>query len=158
MKRRRHKLVPILLVVALVSLAMLSFFSRKPANLGVVDGRLGDCPATADNCVCTQASDPDHRIEPLPFQGTPEEAMNRLSAIIATMPRAEIVTNSGGYMHVEFTSLMFRFVDDVEFLVDPAAKVIHFRSASRVGRSDLGVNRRRMEEIRRKFAGEPADQ
>jgi len=136
----------------MASLAMLSFFSRKPDNLGVVNGRLADCPVTP-NCVCTQCSDPEHRMEPLHFIGTPEEAMERLKSLIGAMPRSKIVTADKRYIHAEFSSRVFRFVDDVEFLIDPATKTIHFRSASRVGRSDLGVNRQRMEEIRQKFEG-----
>jgi uncharacterized protein (DUF1499 family) len=134
----------------MVSLAMFSFFSRKPDNLGVVNGRLADCPSSP-NCVGTQASDPDHRLEPIHFTGTLEEAMARLKTIVAAMPRSKIVTAGERYMHAEFTSRVFRFVDDVEFLIDPESKAIHFRSASRLGRSDLGVNRRRMEGICQRF-------
>jgi uncharacterized protein (DUF1499 family) len=153
MARRHRKFLFVLLLVAclpVVLLAMLSIFSRKPDNLGVVNGRLADCPATA-NCVCTQCSDPEHHMEPLHFTGSPEEAMERLKTVIAVMPRSKIVTADERYIHAEFSSRVFRFVDDVEFLIDPASKTIHFRSASRVGRSDLGVNRQRMEEIRQKF-------
>lgn len=155
MARRHHKLLLILFVVAClpgVVLLMLSFFSRKPDNLGVVNGRLADCPATP-NCVCTQCSDPEHHLEPLHFSGSPEEAIERLKSLVGAMPRSKIVTADERYIHAEFSSRVFRFVDDVEFLIDPATKTIHFRSASRVGRSDLGVNRQRMEEIRQQFDG-----
>jgi uncharacterized protein (DUF1499 family) len=134
----------------LVLLAMSSFFSRKPDNLGVVNGRLADCPATP-NCVCTQGSDPEHHMEPLHFSGSPAEALERLKAVIAVVPRSKIVTADDRYMHVEITSRLFRFVDDVEFLIEPDTRTIQFRSASRVGRSDLGVNRQRMDDIRQKF-------
>ena len=143
----------IVLVVAclpVISLAMLSFFSRKPDNLGVVNRRLADCPATP-NCVCTQCDDPERRMKPLRFTGTPEEAMERLKVIVAAMPRSKVVTANQRYIHAEFTSRLFRFVDDVEFRIEPDSKTVHFRSASRVGRSDLGVNRQRMTEIGRKF-------
>jgi uncharacterized protein (DUF1499 family) len=153
MKKRLRTILVCLLVIALlpvVSLAMLSFFSRKPHNLGVVNGRLADCPSSP-NCVCTQATDPDHRMEPISFTGSPAEAMARLKAVVAAMPRSRIVIADERYMHAEFSSRVFRFVDDVEFLIDPDTKTIHFRSASRVGRSDLGVNRQRMEDIRQKF-------
>jgi uncharacterized protein (DUF1499 family) len=129
---------------------MLGFFSRKPSNLGVVNGRLADCPATP-NCVCTQGGDPEHHMESLHFSGSPEEAMERLKTIIANVPRSKIITADARYIHAEVTSRLFRFVDDVEFLMEPDTKTIHFRSASRVGRSDLGVNRQRMEDIRQKF-------
>lgn len=129
---------------------MIGLFFGRPTNLGAVNGRLADCPASA-TCVCTQATDAEHRMEPIPFSGSLEEAMNRLKAIIAAMPRSKIVTADQRYMHVEFTSRFFRFVDDVEFLLDPDTKTLHFRSASRVGLSDLGMNRQRMEDLRQKF-------
>lgn len=129
---------------------MFSIFSQKPDTLGAANGRLAPCPPTP-NCVCTQCDDAEHGMEPLHFQGDPAAALERLRTIVTGLPRTRIVTDRDGYLHVEFTSLIFRFVDDVEFLVEPATRTIHFRSASRVGRSDLGVNRRRMEEIRRQF-------
>jgi uncharacterized protein (DUF1499 family) len=133
-----------------VFLALASLFSRRPTNLGVHDGRLAPCPASP-NCVCTQDNDPGHAIAPIPFTGDPVEAMARLKRVLAELPRVEIVKEEGLYLHAEFRSLVFRFVDDVEFLVDPEARVIQFRSASRAGRGDLGVNRRRMEDIRRRI-------
>lgn len=148
--KKRYRTILVIALLPVVSLAMLSFFSRKPDNLGVVNGHLADCPSSP-NCVCTQASDPDHRMEPIHYSGSADEAMARLQAIVAAMPRTKIVTVDEGYMHAEFTSRVFRFVDGVEFLIDPDAKAIQFRSASRAGHSDLGVNRQRMEDIRLKF-------
>jgi uncharacterized protein (DUF1499 family) len=153
MRFRPRRLALVLLLVALlpvVLLAMLSFFSRKPDNLGVVNGRLAACPSSP-NCVCTEATDAEHRMEPIPFSSTPNEAMDRLKTVVAALPRSKVVTDDERYMHVEFTSRVFRFVDDVEFLIDADHKLIHFRSASRAGQSDLGVNRQRMEDIRQKF-------
>jgi uncharacterized protein (DUF1499 family) len=148
-------LVPILVVLGgVVALALLSAFSRRPAGLGVKDGRLAPCPDTP-NCVCSQAADDAHRMEPIPFDGDPDTARERLKAVLARMPRTVVVEERGDYLRAEAVSLVFRFVDDVEFLIDRDAQVIHFRSASRVGRSDLGVNRRRMEEIRKAFAEAP---
>ncbi len=89
---------------------------------------------------------------PLHFAGPSEQAIGRLKAILAAMPRTKIITATGEYLHAECTSPIFRFVDDVEFLVDPASRTIHFRSASRVGYSDFGVNRKRMEAISRQFS------
>jgi uncharacterized protein (DUF1499 family) len=154
------RMVPIALTIAcclvlgvVVLLAAFSLLSRRPDNLGVKDGRLAPCPASP-NCVSSQADpgDAEHRIEPLAFDGTPVEALNRIQAILATLPRVRIVSVTDNYLHVEFTSLLFRFVDDVEFYADPAARCVHLRSASRAGRSDLGVNRRRMESFRQAFA------
>jgi uncharacterized protein (DUF1499 family) len=78
--------------------------------------------------------------------------MERLHDIVAALPRAQIIVSETDYLYVEFTSRVFRFVDDVEFLTDPTESVIHVRSASRVGHSDFGANRRRVEQIRTKFA------
>ena len=113
-------------------------------------GRLRPCPDTP-NCVSTFADDDLHGIEPLGFSGSAADAKARLLSVIHTMPRATVVTDEETYLHVEFRSRLFRFVDDIEFLFDKTAHTIHFRSASRIGRSDLGVNRRRMEEIRERF-------
>jgi uncharacterized protein (DUF1499 family) len=122
-----------------------------PSNLGLKKGRLAPCP-DSPNCVSTQAQDGRHRIEPIRYSGTQEQAKQRLLQVISSMPRARIITDEANYLHGEFTSLIFRFVDDVEFFFDDQNKLIHFRSASRKGYSDLGVNRKRMEEIRKLFA------
>jgi uncharacterized protein (DUF1499 family) len=139
-----------LLAGVVVTLALLSLLSRRPDTLGVHDGRLAPCPASP-NCVCTRDADPGHAIDPLTFEDAPQEAWARLQGILSSWPRTRIVTATDSYLHAECTSWLFRFVDDVEFLLDAEAKRIHFRSASRAGRSDLGVNRRRMEAIRQVF-------
>ena len=151
-KRTKRLLIGLALVVVLVvgALAMMSLFSRKPSKLGAVDGRLSPCPASP-NCVSTQATDEEHRMEPIMFTGTSDEALQRVKDVVAQMPRTKIVTMEDNYFHAEFRSAIFRFVDDVEFMVDPEAQLIHFRSASRVGYSDMGVNRRRMEKIQAAF-------
>jgi uncharacterized protein (DUF1499 family) len=127
-------------------------FRKSPVPLGVRDGRLADCP-NSPNCVSTRAADEAHRIAPLTYSGDAAAAWEQLRTVIAAQPRARVVTATDSYLHAEFRSLVFRFVDDVEFLLDPGAGAIHFRSASRVGYSDFGVNRRRMERIRRAFDG-----
>jgi uncharacterized protein (DUF1499 family) len=140
----------VIVLGGIATLALVSMFSPAPGKLGVTDGRLAPCPAWP-NCVCTQAADPGHAIEPLALEGKADEAWARLKTILTNLPRVRIVTESPTYLHAEFTSLLFRFVDDVEFLLDEGSGVIHFRSASRVGRSDLGVNRKRMKAIRKAF-------
>lgn len=149
-KRSKRILVSLAVVIVLIvgALAMMSIFSRKPTNLGVTDGRLAVCPASP-NCVSTQADDAEHRMQPVSFAGSADEAMQRIKAVVAKMPRTKIVTAGDNYLHVEFRSALFRFVDDVEFLIDPDEQLVHFRSASRVGYSDIGANRRRMEQIRK---------
>ncbi|MBI3839081.1 MAG: DUF1499 domain-containing protein [Planctomycetia bacterium] len=129
---------------------MQSARATRPTDLGLVEGHLRPCP-NKPNCVSTQAGDDEHKIDPIAFSGTTQQAIERLESVVTNMPRTKIVTSQGNYMHVEFTTLIMRFVDDVEFAIDGENKTIHFRSASRVGHSDLGVNRRRMEAIRSAF-------
>jgi len=108
------------------------------------------CPESP-NCVSSQAADPEHAIDPLTYSGSRAEAMARLKKVLASLKRTEIVSERDDYLHAEAKSLIFRFVDDIEFYFPADLKVIHVRSASRVGTSDLGVNRKRAEEIRKLF-------
>lgn len=122
-----------------------------PPKLGVRDGRLAPC-GRAPNCVSSQADDPQRAVAPLEFSGHPTEAFKRLERLIASLSRTRVVSRDGNYLHAEFTTRLLRFTDDVEFLLDESAGVIHVRSASRVGHSDFGTNRRRVEMIRKLFA------
>ena len=90
-------------------------------------------------------------MEPLHYRGSVEDARQRLLNIVQAFPRVTVVENSGNYLKLEVRSAIFSFVDDVEFEFDDVAKLIHFRSASRLGYYDFGVNRRRMETIIREF-------
>jgi uncharacterized protein (DUF1499 family) len=109
--------------------------------------QLAPCPSSP-NCVSTQAQDTRHAIAPLRYRKPRAEAKEALKAAMATLPRTKLVEEDESYLHYEFTSLLLRFVDDVEFLFDDETKTIHFRSASRTGYGDLGVNRQRMEQVR----------
>jgi len=107
--------------------------------------RFAPCP-DSPNCVSSYATDEQHAIDPLPL---PEQnAMTVLREIVASFPRTTVVTQEDDYLHVIFRSRVFRFPDDVEFLIDRAAGVIQVRSASRLGYGDMGVNRNRVESIR----------
>lgn len=130
---------------------LFSFSGTRPANLGVKDGQLLACPGTP-NCVNSQSTDPKSQIEPIAYTDSAQQAIDRLKTIIEAQPRAKIISAEGSYVYAEFTSALMGFVDDVEFYLDEAAGVIHVRSASRLGQSDLGVNRKRVEEIRSQFA------
>jgi uncharacterized protein (DUF1499 family) len=112
--------------------------------------KLKPCP-NSPNCVSTLATDRKHGMTPLIFGGDAQGAKKQLIQIIHSFPRTQIISDEGPYLHVTFTSRLFRFVDDVEFFINELEKKIHFRSASRIGYSDLGANRKRMEQIRRRF-------
>ena len=122
-------------------------FGGPNGPVGLVEGRLRPCPSSP-NCVCSQDEDAGHQIEPLRFAGPPREAWERLHDLVLKLPRTRVVSREDRYLHVEFTTLLMRFVDDVEFLLDKTTSVIHVRSASRIGHSDLGANRKRIEAIR----------
>jgi uncharacterized protein (DUF1499 family) len=118
--------------------------------MGVVEGKLSPCPESP-NCVSSQSDDPSHFIEPLAYDGPLTASRKALLDVIKSMRDAEVITETENYIHATFTSRIFRFVDDVEFYFMRDAPVIHVRSASRVGYSDLGVNRKRVEKIRQAF-------
>ncbi len=112
--------------------------------------QLPACPQSP-NCVSSQSTDPEHFIEPFAYHGALEEAKGRLLQVISSLPRTKILEDKAAYLHAECTSLIFRFTDDLEFAFDDTRKVIHVRSASRVGHSDFGANRKRIETIRQHF-------
>ena len=118
----------------------------------VKDYRLASCP-DSPNCVCTLNNSKEHAIAPYRYRKTLDEAKAVLKQIFSERRRTELVQEEAAYLHYEVRSLLFRFVDDVEILFDDASKTIHFRSASRMGHSDFGVNRRRMEEVRSLLEG-----
>ena len=120
-------------------------------NTGQAQPALAPCP-DKPNCVSSLATDQRHLVAPLHFTGEPAEAWSRLTSLLLGQPRARIITQQGDYLHAEFRSLMFRFVDDVEFVMQAEQGLIHVRSASRSGYSDFGVNRRRVEHLREHFA------
>lgn len=118
--------------------------------LGVSDGKLAPCP-DSPNCVSSQSQDEKHKIAPLAYESTVAETQAELRRIIQSMQRTKIVKETEGYLHVEFKTAVMNYTDDVEFLFDDSLKIIHLRSASREGYWDLGVNRRRIEQIRQKW-------
>ncbi len=133
------------------------FAGKRPANLGVTDGRLAR-PKRTPNCVSSQADpgDTGHRIAPLATIDTPAQAMGRLRKIVDGMQRTFVVKHEAHYLYVEFKSRLMGYVDDVEFSFSEKDRVIHVRSASRLGRRDYGVNRARIEVIRAQFAAAQA--
>ncbi|MBD1834845.1 MULTISPECIES: DUF1499 domain-containing protein [Cyanophyceae] len=129
---------------------MTVFAGKRPTNLGVQSGKLAPCPSTP-NCVNSQSQDSEHKIEPLTYNSSAAQAIADLKTVIQSLPKTKIVAETDNYLYAEFTTKLMGFVDDVEFYVDDAAKTIHVRSASRLGQSDLGVNRKRIETLRAKL-------
>ncbi len=129
-------------------LGLIGCAGERPEDLGVKDGRLALCPSSP-NCVSSQAVDERHRIAPLTFSGEPQTAFERLKLVIVQRNDATVIEEKSDYLRLELRTTLF--VDDSEFFLDPANRVIHVRSASRLGYSDLGKNRSRIEEIRGQF-------
>lgn len=113
--------------------------------------RLKPCP-NKPNCVSTR-DEPPRGLDPIPYDNDPTEVLAVLKAAADELGAARLIEETDSYLHIEFKSRVFRFTDDVEFELDTARKLIHFRSASRVGYSDLGVNRKRMLQFRETLAG-----
>jgi len=151
----------LVLVVAVFVAVQAGFLSGKvPTDLGVKDGRLKP-PSRTENSVSSQASlYADHpmkayaEIAPIKFTGEGRAAIDRIKRIVETTEGARIVRTEPTYLYAQFQTRWLKFVDDAEFFADEGAKVVHVRSASRIGRKDFGVNRARIEAIRARFAGQ----
>ncbi|MDZ7661673.1 DUF1499 domain-containing protein [Thiohalophilus sp.] len=148
MKPYIYSLAALIVVVGAILVA-LSIASRKQPELGLVDGRLPPCPASP-NCVCSEYPSNDAYIKPLGYNGSPENALARLKQVIGDTG-GEVIGEEADYLHAVYQTPWLRFIDDVELRLDKHQQVIHVRSASRVGRSDFGANRKRVETIRAAF-------
>ena len=146
--------IPKLLLIFTGVTAIIFGFSRclagEPDNLGLKNQLLSPCPGTP-NCVSSQEKNSQHRIQPITFEGSLELAKEKLHRVINSMRGTRILTQDVIYWHVEFTTQLLRYIDDVEFYFDGSQSLIHLRSASRKGYWDLGANRRRVETIRSRF-------
>lgn len=155
MARRLLKILAVIvLVLAVLMVGRLAFFAvdshmNKPSTGSAAAG-LASCPASP-NCVSSRAERSEQKVDPLPAPGGAEAALERARAAIDGMKGGRVTEVSGGYLHAEFTSSIFRFRDDLELLYDAEREVFEVRSASRVGYSDLGANRKRVEELRRRL-------
>jgi uncharacterized protein (DUF1499 family) len=134
--------------LALGLLGVLGCAGQRPKNLGAKDGVLAACPASP-NCVSSQAGDTKHHVAPFVISGDPERAFANLKKVLELRRDTTIVEQTPDYLRVELRTLLF--VDDGEFLLDRTHQNIQVRSASRIGYSDFGKNRSRMEEIRSQF-------
>lgn len=157
-------LVGAIIVVALVAVlaGQLGFLQgTAPTDLGVRDGRLKP-PSATENSVTSQAAlYPDHpqrgyaAIAPLPIKGDGPATLARIKAVVQVMDGAQVLKSEPDYLYAQFTTRLMKFVDDVEFWFDPANNVIQVRSASRLGKGDLGVNRKRVDAVRAALAATP---
>ena len=139
--------IGILLVLITGSAVDTGCGGRMPVALADGSGRLAPCPASP-NCVSSEATDALHATAAYRIRGDSRAAWKALESHLRELPRVELVTVAGDYLHAVFTTRLMRYRDDVEFVVDAPAGVIRLRSASRVGYGDMGVNRERLESIR----------
>ena len=141
-------IIPALILAAIAVFFVLGLISQSGEANGLVEGKLMKCP-DRPNCICTEfEADVSHYIEPVVLsQMTTSEALSRLKNSIREMG-GSIQTENTNYLAATFSSSMFRFVDDLEIRIDSNLKMIHLRSASRVGYSDRGVNRKRIESLK----------
>lgn len=129
---------------------LLSLAACGVPELGLRGERLTDCP-DRPNCVSSLAANDGHRVDALPLVREVMATRGALLAIVAAMPRTLVLAEQSHYLRFQFTTLVFRFKDDLEFHLVPAEKLVHVRSSSRVGYSDFGVNRRRVAAVRRAY-------
>lgn len=145
-----YRLIPIILGILITLTSSLIFPATTWAassNLGVKDGYLSPCP-DSPNCVVSQNAERTHTISPIVYHTDLATARENLLKVLSVLPRTEVIEQTDNYIRAQSKSRIFKFIDDVEFYFPSDEKVIHLRSASRVGESDLGVNRRRLEQIR----------
>lgn len=129
---------------------LLSSCTGTAGNIGVDDSKLSPCPARP-NCVSSDSAAADHRVEPYSLAVPAAEGWQMARSLVADLPRTTIITQGPDYLHAECRSAVFGFVDDLELHLRPDNKIIAVRSAARLGYSDLGVNRKRVEGLRAKL-------
>ncbi|MBE9061721.1 DUF1499 domain-containing protein [cf. Phormidesmis sp. LEGE 11477] len=123
------------------------FTGDRPSDIGITNGQLADCPTTP-NCVMSQSVDEEHAIAPITYTGDLETAKANIVDILSVVPRTKIIEETERYILAQSESRLMGFVDDTEFYFPADENVIQVRAAARMGESDLGVNRRRIEQIR----------
>ena len=142
-----HRFLSIIFGLIITLFCNLTFSSSAWAATDINHSHLEPCPSSP-NCVVSQNGDEEHTIEPITYKSDLATARETLLKVLSIVPRTEVTEQTDDYIHAESTSRIFKFVDDVEFYFPEDEDVIQLRSAARVGESDLGVNRRRIEQIR----------
>ncbi len=137
-----------IIAASMIVMPLFSCSGTRPVNLGIKDGRLAPCASTP-NCVSSDSADAAHAIPGFQLAAPPAEAWRALRTLLESLPRVQIGIATDDYFHAECSSVFFGFVDDLELHLRAAQNVIAVRSAARLGHSDLGVNRRRVENLRR---------
>jgi uncharacterized protein (DUF1499 family) len=136
-------------VVWTILIVMLMSVERTGAASPEIMPTLKSCPSSP-NCVSSRATDDRHAIEPFGIYQTAPKTMQALKEVLTAYPRTTLITTADNYIHAEF-KVNIGFVDDVEFVIDEAAGLVHMRSASRIGYWDFGTNRRRIEKLRQMY-------
>jgi uncharacterized protein (DUF1499 family) len=136
-----------LVLTGFVLMGIFACAGAHPNNLGVKDGRLAPC-RPSPNCVSSDAADAKHSVAGFQPALRMAEAWTQLREVVGTLPRTEIISETTDYLHVECRSAVFGFIDDLELHARPAQNLIAVRSAARLGYTDFGVNRRRVEDLR----------
>jgi len=140
----------ILLILGLIACFMFIKNNMTPQNLGVNNGKLAEMPSSP-NAVSSQAKTEEKKVSPLAYVENKSKSKLKIENIINEYKSAKIVTNDENYIHVVFSTSRMKFKDDVEFYFDEENEVIHYRSASRIGYSDMGMNRARYDELVAKY-------
>ena len=140
----------IALLLTLTLLALLVKNNITPTNLGMTNGSFARLPRTP-NAISSQTSDLRKKVDPFPFNQNLTESKNSLKIILATFKGMDILHESKNYIHAVSTSATMHFHDDIEFFFDERSKVVHFRSASRIGYSDMNANKKRYELLRKDY-------
>ena len=149
--RKDFKIKIKIIILGVLIISRMSFFTVSHANnLGLENNKLLPCPKTP-NCVLSQEGDEKHKISPILYKVSLEEAKERLNRVIISMVNTRLIKKEEEYWHYEFTTRWLGFVDDVEFFFPKSEALIHIRSASRFGYWDFGINRKRASVIQSKF-------
>ena len=135
------------MLTSFILMPLFACAGTRPNNLGIKDSRLAPCPSSP-NCVSSDDADAAHSVSAFALITPASAAWRAVHSTVAGLPRTKIITDTDEYLHAECSSAVFGFVDDLELHLRPAQNLIAVRSAARLGHSDLGVNRRRVEKLR----------
>ena len=140
-------------LVFILALFIYPHLATKPDDLGLRNGKLKACPDTP-NCVSSFADNTDetHYISPLAYKLPLTEAITKIKDSVSQMPGMTVIKSEENYLYFEAKTRIFRYIDDLEIYLNEEQKLIHFRSASRIGQSDFGANRKRVEAIKEQLS------